>query len=267
MKNALITGGSRGIGAACVRKYRSEGFDVAFLYRSSEQEAEALAEETGARAIQCDVADVDEVRRAVAQAGMLFGQSLHGMSADRPDADADEQDAYGSGCEQGETTIDVLVCNAGISIEGLVQDLTDDEWSRLQGVNLTGVLNTVRAAVPGMISRKSGSIVLMSSMWGRNGASCEAAYSATKAALIGLGQGLAKELGPSGIRVNMVAPGVIDTDMNKGRSPEDWEEILADTPLGRIGKPEEVAELVYFLTSDKAGFITGQTIGIDGGFI
>lgn len=244
MKNVLITGGSRGIGAACVRKYAEEGFRVAFLYRDSADEAEKLSEETGALAVKCDVADSGSVGRALTIAGEFFRQNL-----------------------QGTAGIDVLVCNAGVSVEGLIQDLTDEEWNRMSGVNLDGVLNCVRAAVPGMVSRKSGSIVLMSSMWGRSGASCEAAYSATKAALIGLGQGLAKELGPSGIRVNMVAPGVIDTDMNKGRSQEDRKEIMAETPLGRMGTPGEVAELVYFLTSDKAAFITGQTVGIDGGFV
>ena len=237
MKNVLITGGSRGIGAACVRKYAREGFDVTFLYENSDAAADKLVAETGTRAVKCDVSDNEQVRTVVEQVVKRAG------------------------------SIGVLVCNAGVSVEGLIQDLTDEEWNRLSGVNLTGALNCVRAVVPGMVSDKSGSIVLMSSMWGRSGASCEAAYSATKAAVIGFGQGLAKELGPSGIRVNMVAPGVIDTDMNRGRSEEDMEGILSDTPLGRMGKPEEVAELVYFLSSDKASFITGDTVGIDGGFV
>ncbi len=263
MKNVLITGGSRGIGAACVRRFASEGCKVVFLYENSTGAARLLSEETGALAVKCDVADSASVRAAIAQAEEFFHQNHVG--AEDPVGNSWEQDGKKS-CSP-HSGIDILVCNAGISVEGLIQDLGDEEWDRMQGVNLTGAMNTVRAAVPGMISEKKGSIVLMSSMWGRSGASYEAAYSATKAALIGLGQGLAKELGPSGIRVNMVAPGVIDTDMNKGRSPEDWREIYEETPLGRAGKPEEVAELVYFLASDKAAFITGQTIGIDGGFI
>ena len=239
MKTVLVTGGSRGIGAACVRKFTEEGFDAAFFYKDSEVEAEKVSEETGALAIKCDVSDSEAVRLGVTEACSHFGAAA----------------------------FDAVICNAGISVEGLIQDLTDDEWDRLSGVNLGGMINTVRAAAPGMISRKEGSFVLMSSMWGRSGASCEAAYSATKAAVIGLGQALAKELGLSGVRVNIVAPGVIDTDMNRGRSSEDWEEILADTPLGRVGDPSEVAELVYFLASEKAAFITGQTVGIDGGFV
>lgn len=239
MKTVLVTGGSRGIGAACVRKFTGEGFDAAFFYKDSEVEAEKVSEETGALAIKCDVSDSEAVRLGVTEACSHFGAEA----------------------------FDAVICNAGISVEGLIQDLTDDEWDRLSGINLGGMINTVRAAAPGMISRKEGSFVLMSSMWGRSGASCEAAYSATKAAVIGLGQALAKELGPSGVRVNIAAPGVIDTDMNRGRSREDWEEILADTPLGRVGDPSEVAELVYFLASEKAAFITGQTVGIDGGFV
>ena len=245
MKTALITGGSRGIGAACVRKFTEEGYAAAFFYASDEEAAESVSRETGALAVKCDVADSEEVK-------LRTGEVLEHFSKE------------GKG---GKTSFDVLVCNAGISVEGLVQDLSDEEWDRLSGINIGGMINTVRAAVPGMVSEKQGSIVLMSSMWGRSGASFEAAYSATKAAVIGFGQALAKELGPSGIRVNMVAPGVIDTDMNKGRSEEDWKGILEETPLGRIGNPEEVAELVYFLSSDKASFITGQTVGIDGGFV
>lgn len=239
MKTVLITGGSRGIGAACVRKFTEEGCEAAFFYAQDDSAAEKVSKETGALAVKCDVSDSEAVKLGVAETLGHFGKE----------------------------SFDVVVCNAGISVEGMIQDLTDDEWCRLDGVNIGGIVNTVRAAVSGMISEKKGSFVLVSSMWGRSGASCEAAYSATKAAVIGFGQGLAKELGPSGIRVNMVAPGVIDTDMNKGRTDEDWKEILGDTPLGRVGKPEEVAELIYFLASDKASFITGETVGIDGGFV
>lgn len=239
MKRALVTGGSKGIGRAAVRRFAEEGYAVYFMYHTHDEEAEELSRETGAKALKCDVSVPEEVASCV--------------------RDLSEK--------EGVKGFDALIVNAGVSVTGQIQDLSDEEWERLSGVNLTGALNVIREASKGMIEKKSGSIVIMSSMWGRSGASCEAAYSATKAALIGLGQGLAKELGPSGIRVNMIAPGVIDTDMNKGRSEDEIRGLIEETPLGRLGKPEEVADLALFLCSEKASFITGQTIGIDGGFV
>ena len=244
-----MTGGSRGIGASVVRGLAARGCEVVFLYHQDHAAARKLARETGATAICCDVSDREEVREVI-RSGRAYSPAAQRASIP-PEA----------------WEFDIVVCNAGVSLTGLFTDMTGQEWETLRGVNLDGVINTLQEVIPAMVSRKSGSIVLVSSMWGRCGASCEAAYSATKAAVIGLTKSLAKELGPSGIRVNCVAPGVIDTDMNRNLSEADRESLREETPLMRIGAPEDVAEAVLFLASEKASFITGQVLGVDGGFV
>ena len=241
-KTVLVTGGSRGIGAACVRRFAAEGARVVFLWNASAEKAEALQEELRAEGqdvtgIQCDLRKPEDCRRAVADA---FGTLRHP---------------------------DILVCNAGTSHVGLFQDMSDVDWASAMAVNLDAAARIARLVLPGMISRKSGSIVFVSSMWGQVGASCEAAYSAAKAGLIGLTKALAKEVGPSGIRVNCVAPGLIDTDMNAHLTPDDIAAIAEETPLGRMGKPEEVAAAVFFLAGEEASFITGQVLGVNGGLV
>ncbi|MDD3164965.1 MAG: SDR family oxidoreductase [Oscillospiraceae bacterium] len=231
--NIVITGGSRGIGAAAVRRFCDGQNKVWFLYAASSAAAAQLAEETGATALQADVADADSVLAAFAQI---------------PDPD-------------------VLVCNAGISHYGLISDISPDAWDRLFAVNVKGVYQCVRAALPAFLKKQSGCIAMTASMWGISGASCEAAYSATKGAVIALGKSLAKELAPSGIRVNCVAPGVIKTDMLSCFTPEDLQSLAADTPLGRLGTPEEVADALYWLCSAESRFVTGQVLSVDGGFI
>ncbi len=231
MAHVLITGGSRGIGAAAVRTFARAGYEVSFLYEKSAEAAAALAAETGARALRCDAADTEAVAAAVA--------SL--------------------------PPVDVLVNNAGISHVGLISQISPEEWDRLFAVNVKSIYNTVRAVLPAMLQRQAGAVVNVSSMWGQAGASCEAAYSATKGAVIALTQALARELGPSGIRVNAVSPGVIDTDMNAHLSEEDKAVLAEDTPLGRIGIPEEVAEAILFLA--QASFITGQNLPVNGGYL
>lgn len=231
MQNALITGGSRGIGAAAVRAFVRAGYAVSFFYEKNAAAAEALATETGAVAIRCDVADTEAVVRAVA--------SL--------------------------PPVDVLVNNAGISHVGLISQISPAEWDRLFAVNVKGIYNTVRAVLPAMLQKQDGAIVNLSSMWGQAGASCEAAYSATKGAVLSLTQALARELGPSGIRVNAVSPGVIDTEMNAHLSPADKAALAAETPLERVGTPEEVAEAILYLA--QARFVTGQNLPVNGGFL
>ncbi len=231
MPHALITGGSRGIGAAAVRAFVREGCAVSFFYEKNEAAAKALAAETGAAAVRCDVADTEAVAAAVA--------SL--------------------------PPVDVLVNNAGVSHVGLISEITPEQWDRLFAVNVKGIYNTVRAVLPAMLHRQSGAVVNVSSMWGQAGASCEAAYSATKGAVIALTQALARELGPSGIRVNAVSPGVIDTDMNAQLSGEDRAALADDTPLGRLGRPEEAAEAILYLA--RAEFVTGQNLPVNGGYL
>ncbi len=232
----LITGGSRGIGRATVELFSKEGHEVVFLYRSSDAAADELCNATGARAVKCDISSSEEATKAATDAIALLGG------------------------------IDVLINNAGISSFCLFDEITDEQWKNMIDTNLSGAFYVTREAAKAMIAQKSGRIINIGSMWGKVGAACEVHYSAAKAGLRGMTLALAKELGPSGICVNCIEPGVIATEMNSRLSDEDVCALCEQTPLGRVGTPCEVAELAYFLASDKAGFITGQTIGIDGGF-
>jgi 3-oxoacyl-[acyl-carrier protein] reductase len=237
MKTVLITGGSRGIGRAMVELFSKNGYCVAFTYKNSENEAKSLAEATGAICIKADSALENEVVSAVKLAEEKLGH------------------------------IDCLINNAGISSFSMFTDLTLEDWNRCIGVNLTGAFLYSKAVIPSMVSRKWGRIINVTSMWGLVGSSCEVHYSTAKAGLIGMTKALAKELGPSGITVNAIAPGVIETEMNKCLSEEDKAALCEETPVMRIGKPEEVAEAALFLAGDKAGFITGEVMNISGGFI
>ena len=231
MANVIITGGSRGIGAACVRRFAARGDRVWFLYEKDHDAARAVAAETGATPICADVADGTAVRAAFRQI---------------PD-------------------VDILVCNAGISIPGLLSMLPESSWDRLFDVNVKGIYHCVNAAMSAFLRKQSGSVVTVSSMWGVTGGSCEAAYSATKGAVIALSKALAKELGPSGIRVNCVAPGVILTDMCADIDPEILEELRQESPIGMNGRPEDVAAAIEYLAD--APFVTGQVLGVNGGFV
>lgn len=236
-KVVLITGASRGIGAAAARRFAAGGCKVAVNYLHSREQAEALAKEIGGWAVRADVTDPVQVQNMVDELLDKFCQ------------------------------LDILICNAGVAQQKLFGDLTDEDWRRVFAVNVDGAFYAIRAALPHFIHRKAGKILTMSSMWGQVGASCEVGYSAAKAAVIGLTRALAKELGPSGITVNCVAPGVIATDMNRGLAPETLTALAEETPLGRIGTPEEVAQALWYLASDDAAFITGQVLAPNGGLV
>jgi len=232
-KTALVTGGARGIGAAICRALTADGWNLRIHYHTSEQQAQALAAELGCSAIRADVRNLADVQAMFQTAG----------------------------------PIDLLVNNAGISTYGLFPDMSPAVWRDLFAVNVDGVFHCTQCALPHMFREKRGGIINVASIWGITGASCEAAYAATKAAVIGLSKSLAKELGPSGIRVNCIAPGAIQTEMLAVLTPEDLAEIRAETPLGTLGTPEDVAHLVSYLASEQARFVTGQVISPNGGLM
>lgn len=241
-KTVLITGASRGIGAACARRFAGAGYRVGLNYHRSEEAARALAEELRAAGGEVELfpADVGDT-----------GQVAHMVD-----------NVLDKFCQ-----LDILICNAGVAQQKLFGDLTDEDWRRIFAVNVDGVFHTIRATLPHFIHRKAGKILTVSSMWGQVGGSCEAAYSAAKAAVIGLTKALAKELGPSGITVNCVSPGVIQTDMNAHLDGETMAALAEETPLGTIGTPEDVAEAMWYLASDAARFVTGQVLAPNGGLV
>ena len=230
-KTALVTGGSRGIGRAIALELAAAGARVTLSYRSGKEEAEEVARDAGAVAVQADVSDADAARRLVEDAGEL----------------------------------DILVNNAGLTRDGLIARMSDEDWHDVIGTNLSGTFHTCRAAARGMMKRRSGSIVNISSIVGVHGNPGQTNYSASKAGIIGFTKALARELGTRGVRANVIAPGYIDTRLTDVISGEMKELMLANTPLGRFGKPEDVAGAVRFLCSDEAAFITGDVLLVDGG--
>lgn len=228
MKNILITGGSRGIGAKMVKAFSQAGYRVFFTYKNSVDLAQKLSEETGATAL-CGRAD--EIKSKI------------------------------------NVPLYAIINNAGIAEQKMFQDITAEDWDAMFDTNIRDMFLITKAFINDMIHNKEGRIINISSIWGISGASCEVHYSASKAAVIGFTKALAKEMGPSNITVNCIAPGVIDTDMNKNITPEIMEELKDETPLGRIGTSNDIAQAALYLCSDGAAFVTGQVMTIDGGFI
>ncbi|MBP9989539.1 MAG: 3-oxoacyl-ACP reductase FabG [Ruminococcus sp.] len=238
MSTVLITGSAKGIGAAIAALFADKGYNVIVNYNTSKEKAEALCSKlNNAIAVQADVSKSSEVDRLFEIAENTFG------------------------------TVDILVNNAGIAQQKLFTDITDEDYDRMFDCNVRSVFNCCRRALPNMIHNKHGRIINISSMWGIAGASCEVHYSASKSAVVGLTKALAKEVAPSGITVNAVAPGVIDTEMNSCFDEETMKQLENETPVGRIGTPEDVARAVYFFAAENSDFITGQVLGVDGGFI
>ena len=260
-RRVLISGGDRGIGAAAARAFAAAGYQVAVLYH---QNAAAAA----ARAFAAAGYQVAVLYHQNAAAAAALEQPLPGCIAIQCDvASRASCELAFHAVEQAMGRVEVLVCNAGIAQQKLFTDITPEEWQRMLDVNLSGAFHLCQLALPGMIRRKQGRILTVSSMWGQTGGSCEVHYSAAKAGLIGLTKALAKEEGPSGITVNCVAPGVIETDMMAAFTAEDKAALAEETPVGRLGTPEEVAKLLVFLAGEDAGYITGQVFGVNGGLV
>ena len=241
-KTVIITGASGGIGIKLADAFARKGYNVASSYFSNGDKLKSLSEELtangfSATAVKTDVSKSDEANFLIKSAFDMFGSA------------------------------DILINNAGIAQQKLFTDITDDDFTRMFDINVRGVFNCCRAALPYMIHKKQGRIINISSMWGVCGASCEVHYSASKAAVIGMTKALAKEVGPSGITVNCIAPGLIDTPMNANLSKETINELCEETPVGRIGTPEDIANAALFLANDSSSFITGHVLGVDGGFI
>lgn len=243
MKTVIITGASRGIGSATAIAFAKQGCNIVLNYNNSEEKALALAKTirdsygVDVLAVKADVASSKQVNEMTEKALEQFGK------------------------------IDILVNNAGIAQQKLFTDITDEDWRRMLDINLTGVFNCCRSVLPCMIRNHSGAIVNISSMWGQTGGSCEVHYSAVKAGVIGLTKALAKEVGPSGIRVNCVAPGVVMTDMMNGFDDETIQQLKEEAVLNTLGTPKNIADAIAFLCSDKASFITGQVLSVNGGMV
>jgi len=236
MKSVLITGGTKGIGKACAELFSQKGYKVFVIYKSDDKIAQELTQELGITCLKADITNEQAVNNAIEKIISSFGK------------------------------IDVLINNAAIAQQKLFIDMSYSDWREIIDVDLSGIFNVTNRVLKTMIKNNRGVIVNISSIWGQTGASCEVAYSSAKSGIIGFTKALAKEMGLSGIRVNCVAPGIIDTTMNSVYSKEDIEEILKEIPQGRVGTAQECANLIYFLASDDSSYITGQTIGINGGW-